>query len=607
MPRTPEEAFDAFAEAVIHNQADAARVVTTPAGWGARGGPRALFHKVARRRGGMVRGDGPYLKGPRAAIRALLVRPDSKRPASIWVLLRDDDGFALEGATTSREHAGLFLEGRLPALLDVRDLPPSPVAAAWGTARIAQVVEGRLPTVEAIAEVSGLAHLGSVPRLASSRFDVLKALPGDDPAVGAYAELVARVEEAGRPAVLLVASPMPSVHRSEAAMALAHAYAALGMDTLLLAGSLDSARLARRFDEDPAPGLDGVLRAEHRVSDVLRPTGLEGLTLLPGGYPRPDEAGRLADGLPEVIEAARLHADVVVVDAPAIAAHAGFSSYAALPGAGVLLVESPWCAGRAALAQARARLEESGVRTLGFVSAPVAEPLADLPEPSERLRRAADGEGLGVELETFALDGVDRAAVGLRLHAPGQAGREVWEVLCREDDRWTLLSEAGSPALGVLLEGLGMDWSGFEVREGGPLPQPPVLPAPPGAAAAPKRGAPEPAAAPDELTAEISGLLSGLLEAALQATDDERSRETIAAALDEVQAAARARPGGPPSKVDLDPEALASAGPALAREVLQRLARAVESRGGEEGPRAPLEIDAAEILRRLARLPDREE
>ncbi len=88
---------------------------------------------------------------------------------------------------------------------------------------------------------------------------------------------------AGGVRVVLVTSAVPREGKTSLASHLAVSLARTGRRTLLVDGDLRLPALDRLFDVGPGPGLAEVLRGEADAAEAVRPTHLDGLSLMPAG------------------------------------------------------------------------------------------------------------------------------------------------------------------------------------------------------------------------------------------------------------------------------------------------------------------------------------
>src|SRR5690242_13909335 len=116
--RTALEAAHRFAAAIVAKDAAAAEALCTVAGWSLEGDtPRKIFEQGVRKGFQLQILPLPTVKGDRAAVAGLVIRPDlGKQLGDAWLLLVDQDGFWLvDGATKAPAVASLYVRGVLTA------------------------------------------------------------------------------------------------------------------------------------------------------------------------------------------------------------------------------------------------------------------------------------------------------------------------------------------------------------------------------------------------------------------------------------------------------------------------------------------------------------
>lgn len=124
--------------------------------------------------------------------------------------------------------------------------------------------------------------------------------------------------------VVLVTSPGPGEGKTTSVANLAASFAEAGQSVLVLSFDLRGPRIHKLLgvNERRSRGLVDVLRGGYgapSIRDIVRPTSIPNVTLLPAGEPNDNPAGLLANA-PDVIRAARRMADIVIIDTPPLLA-----------------------------------------------------------------------------------------------------------------------------------------------------------------------------------------------------------------------------------------------------------------------------------------------
>ena len=136
-------AVDRFVAALNAADPVAVREWCTEGSWATKAdGARRLYKAVATSALAVASLGEPEERGDRAVGRVSLWWPARNRYAGApWLLLvRDHGAWRVDGVRKDPTYAALFLEGRLPGVLSVHDLPASPDGAAWGQADRKSVV-----------------------------------------------------------------------------------------------------------------------------------------------------------------------------------------------------------------------------------------------------------------------------------------------------------------------------------------------------------------------------------------------------------------------------------------------------------------------------------
>jgi non-specific protein-tyrosine kinase len=263
-----------------------------------------------------------------------------------------------------------------------------------GFAFLREQLDDRVRTREEVEQVTGLAVLAELPTDEESERNPAQVAAAERP-VGALAEAARGlrtsitflgVDEPLRR--IVVTSPGPGEGKSMVAANLAAVYAQAGKKAILVSADLRRPRIESIFRIDPCPGLSDVIAglAQSRspstngssarpsggadsfgLPGVLRPTGIDGLMVLPTGRIPPNPAELLASArAEEVLDALNGLADVVVVDTPPVLAVTDAAVLAARAD-GVVIVASADGTHRGALARTRETLAATHSRLLGVV------------------------------------------------------------------------------------------------------------------------------------------------------------------------------------------------------------------------------------------------
>lgn len=167
--------------------------------------------------------------------------------------------------------------------------------------------------------------------------------------------------------VLAVVSPDKGEGRSFVSANLAIVFAQQGQRTLLIDGDLRASRQQTLFKLAKSAGLSGILAGRAGLEAALPVPGLQSLCVLPAGAapPNPQELlGRTAFG--DLLQAAAMRFDVIIIDTPAGSIYADAEIIAARTGAALVVTRKNKSLVPDAVKLTR-RLQDGGVALVGAV------------------------------------------------------------------------------------------------------------------------------------------------------------------------------------------------------------------------------------------------
>ena len=158
----------------------------------------------------------------------------------------------------------------------------------------------------------------------------------------------------GAPRTIAITSSQAQEGKSTSALALARGLASLGTRVLLVDSDLRNPSLHRSFGTDHGKGLSDVLTGHASLGEVLRETGVRGLSIVTSGKIPPNPAELLAgEGLTRFMKAASESFDHVLFDSPPVLGLADAPLIARACEGTVFVIE----AGRTRSSQARHALD----------------------------------------------------------------------------------------------------------------------------------------------------------------------------------------------------------------------------------------------------------
>jgi len=158
----------------------------------------------------------------------------------------------------------------------------------------------------------------------------------------------------GAPRTIAITSSQAQEGKSTSALALARGLASLGSRVLLVDSDLRNPSLHRSFGTDHGKGLSDVLTGHAALAEVVRETGVRGLSIVTSGKIPPNPAELLAgEGLSRMMKAASEAFDHVLFDSPPVLGLADAPLIARACEGTVFVIE----AGRTRSSQARHALD----------------------------------------------------------------------------------------------------------------------------------------------------------------------------------------------------------------------------------------------------------
>lgn len=247
-----------------------------------------------------------------------------------------------------------------------------------GLAFVREYMDRRLHSSDQIEQLYGLPTIARIPsmQLGNGRNGdngpATLVTMGDSHSVGAEAFRNLRtnvrfMREGQGASEFVVTSPAPQEGKSVTAANLAIAIAQQGVRTLLIDADMRRSVLHTRFEMERSPGLADLLVGEHTPQQVIRPTQVENLFLLPAGAHPPNPAELVGGARMEaLLEKLREKFDSIVIDSPPLLAVTDASVLGPKTD-GVILVVRAEKTDKDAIALAVQQLRHVGAEILGVV------------------------------------------------------------------------------------------------------------------------------------------------------------------------------------------------------------------------------------------------
>ena len=237
-----------------------------------------------------------------------------------------------------------------------------------GLAYLAERVRPRLHGEVDVEAAAGAPILASVPYVRAE--DGSSGFNGGSSADEAFRRLRLAIFAGKRPRLkrhaFVITSPERGDGKTTVAANLARTVAQAGRRVVLVDADLRRPALHAHFAQPGEPGLRDVLEGT-RTADVIRPTDVPNLFLIPAGKPS-DRAGQLLEAAdwPGILKTLRAEFDVVLVDGPPVL-DVSDPLVLAAPSDGVLLVLASSDVPRDLLGQAQEEINAAGGQVLGLV------------------------------------------------------------------------------------------------------------------------------------------------------------------------------------------------------------------------------------------------
>lgn len=276
------------------------------------------------------------------------------------------------------------------AIIDRAQMPGSPVSpslpinlgvslllgliVAAGAIAVREIFDDTFKTPEDVEEGLGISVLGVAPKQEVLQDDSevapvqIVATDFTSPLAEAFRSLRTALQfstEDGAPKALLVTSSRPGEGKSTTSASLAVNFAQLGMRVLLIDADLRNPSLHRVLSLDNSAGLSNYLAGAADAAEIVKDSGLPGVTIMSAG-PLPPNPAELLSGprFSSLLASAEETFDVIIVDGPPVMGLADSPIISSVT-AGTLLVIEAGQTRRAVVRDALKRLEFARARVVG--------------------------------------------------------------------------------------------------------------------------------------------------------------------------------------------------------------------------------------------------
>ncbi len=187
-------------------------------------------------------------------------------------------------------------------------------------ALLQELFDDRINSPEEAERVLRLPNLGHVPMIEEEGLRLIKDISAFSPLMESYRTLRSNINFAavGNPIrSLVVTSSVPAEGKSTTVANLAMAMALDSKRVIIVDADLRRPSQHKLFKIDSSPGLTDLLVGTHTIDDVIRETGVEGVSVIPAGSPPPNPAELLGSAaMGHLLATLEASADVVLFDSP---------------------------------------------------------------------------------------------------------------------------------------------------------------------------------------------------------------------------------------------------------------------------------------------------
>ena len=187
-------------------------------------------------------------------------------------------------------------------------------------ALLQELFDDRINSPEEAERVLRLPNLGQVPMIEEEGLRLIKDISAFSPLMESYRSVRTNINFAavGSPIrSLVVTSSVPAEGKSTTVANLAMAMALDSKRVIIVDADLRRPSQHKLFKIDSSPGLTDLLVGTHTIDDVLRDTGVNGVSVIPAGSPPPNPAELLGSAaMGHLLATLEASADVVLFDTP---------------------------------------------------------------------------------------------------------------------------------------------------------------------------------------------------------------------------------------------------------------------------------------------------
>ncbi len=187
-------------------------------------------------------------------------------------------------------------------------------------ALLQELFDDRINSPEEAERVLRLPSLGHVPLIEEEGLRMIRDISTFSPLMESYRSLRTNINFAAVGAnlrTMVVTSSVPAEGKSTTVANLAMSMAMEDKRVIIVDADLRRPSQHKLFKVDSSPGLTDILLGTHRIDQVLRPTGVPNVQLLPAGTPPPNPAELLGSReMQRLIDQLKEISDLILFDSP---------------------------------------------------------------------------------------------------------------------------------------------------------------------------------------------------------------------------------------------------------------------------------------------------
>ncbi len=239
-----------------------------------------------------------------------------------------------------------------------------------GLALLQELFDDRINSADEAERVLKLPSLGYIPLIEEEGLRLIRDISTFSPLMESYRTLRTNINFAAvgnQVRSMVVTSSVPAEGKSTTCANLAMAMAMDGKKVIIVDADLRRPSQHHLFKVDASPGLTDILIGSHTIDEVMRPTSVDNVFLIPAGSPPPNPAELLGSAaMGRFLAEVETRADVILLDTPPALAVADATVLAARTD-GALLVVGYGDTKKTSVKRAKEMLARGNANILGTV------------------------------------------------------------------------------------------------------------------------------------------------------------------------------------------------------------------------------------------------